>query len=225
MNEIQYVRCFAAGLILSAVCTAATPPVAKWAPMEITFTGPESRGRGEPNPFGILLDVVFTSPGGRQYRVPGFYDGDGHGGLDGDVWKVRFSADQIGDWTYTSQSKDGRLNGRSGTFAVTEPPEDAPQFYRWGRLEYTGTAENKLRYLKFRDGPYWLKAGCDDPENFLGAYSHYNTTAKRKAAPGLAARPGKRWATAEPMRGSTWQSWASGESCSSICRSKGLYLT
>jgi len=24
------------------------------------------------------------------------------------------------------------------------------------------------------DGHYWLKAGCDDPENFLGNYSNFN---------------------------------------------------
>ena len=156
--------------------------VAKWAPIEIPFAGPESEGLGNPNPFGILLDVLFTSPSGRQYCVPGFYDGDGQGGLDGCVWKVRFSADETGDWKYALQSKDSQLDGHSGTFAVTDPPEDTPEFYRWGRLEHTGTAENKLRYLKFRDGPYWLKAGCDDPENFLGSHSNYNTTTKRKVA-------------------------------------------
>jgi hypothetical protein len=156
------------------------PP--KWAPIEIAFTGPQSQGRGEPNPFAVSIDVVFTGPSGTKYRVPGFYDGDGRGGLDGNVWKVRFSADRTGRWKYVSRSDDRRLDGQSGEFVVTEPPESAPEFYRWGRLEYTGTAENKVRYLKFRDGPYWLKAGCDDPENFLGNYSNYNTTAKRKAA-------------------------------------------
>lgn len=155
---------------------------AKWAPIEIAFTGPASRGRGEPNPFAIAVDVIFAGPSGTRYLVPGFYDGDGRGGLDGDVWKVRFSADQIGRWKHVSQSDDPRLAGKSGEFIVTEPSEDAPAFYRWGRLEYTGTAENNVRYLKFRDGPYWLKAGCDDPENFLGGYSNYNTTTKRKAA-------------------------------------------
>jgi len=155
---------------------------AKWAPIEIVFKGPKSKGRGEPNPFAISLDVLFTGPGGSKYRVPGFYDGDGRGGLDGNVWKVRFSADKTGRWKYVSQSRNSRLDGRSGEFIVTEPPESAPDFYRWGRLEYTGTAANGIRYLKFRDGPYWLKAGCDDPENFLGKYKNYNTTAKRKAA-------------------------------------------
>jgi hypothetical protein len=155
---------------------------AKWATIEIAFRGPKSKGRGEPNPFAISFDVIFGGPGGKEYRVPGFYDGDGRGGLDGDVWKVRFSADETGRWKYVSSSDHRRLDGHSGAFIIAEPSENAPAFYRWGRLEYTGTAENKIRYLKFRDGPYWLKAGCDDPENFLGDYKNYNTTEKRKAA-------------------------------------------
>lgn len=66
-------------------------------------------------------------------------------------------------------------------FAVTAASEKAAGFWRWGRLESVGTAENGIRYLKFRDGPYWLKAGCDDPENFLGNYRNYDTLEKRKA--------------------------------------------
>lgn len=74
------------------------------------------------------------------------------------------------------------MSGVRGTFTVTAASPDAPGFYRWGRLEAVGTAQNRIRYLKFHDGPYWLKAGCDDPENFLGKSSHYDTPAKRKAA-------------------------------------------
>jgi hypothetical protein len=155
---------------------------AKWSRIELVFEGPASRGTGEPNPFEVLFDVNFTGPRGRQYRVPGFYDGDGKGGLDGNVWKVRFSADELGRWTYSSVSKQKELHGQTGHFTVIDIPKDAAGFWKWGRLEYTGTAKNRIRYLKFRDGPYWLKAGCDDPENFLGKYKNYNTLAKRKAA-------------------------------------------
>jgi len=155
---------------------------AKWSKIEFSFAGPASRGRAEPNPFAIRLDVVFTCPSGRQYQMPGFYDGDGKGGLDGNVWKVRFSADEVGMWAFRAQSSHKLLDGRTGKFTVAPVSPNAEGFWKWGRLEYTGTPANGIRYLKFRDGPYWLKAGCDDPENFLGNYRNYSTQAKRKAA-------------------------------------------
>ncbi len=155
---------------------------AKWTKIEITLTGPQSIGAGDPNPFAHAVDGFFTAPSGKISTVPGFYDGDGKGGLDGNVWKVRFSADELGQWSFRSRSKQPLLDGNIGAFAVTAPRADAADFYRWGRLEAAGTAENKIRYLKFREGPYWLKAGCDDPENFLGKYKNYDTLEKRKAA-------------------------------------------
>lgn len=155
---------------------------AKWAKIEIPFKGPNSRGLGKPSPFNVSLDVLFTSPSGQVRAVPGFYDGDGRGGMDGDVWKVRFSADETGQWSFRSRSDNVLLDSHTGSFLVTPPPANAPGFYRSGRLEAVSSAGNNIRYLKFRDGPYWLKAGCDDPENFLGASRNYDTLAKRKRA-------------------------------------------
>ncbi len=154
----------------------------KWAKIEISMTGPDSIGTGIPNPFSVFVDVMFTGPSGQKYIVPGFYNGDGGDGLNGNIWMVRFSADEIGSWTFISQSTNSQLDGYVGSFMVNDVSANAPDFYRWGRLEYTGTATNKIRYLKFRDGPYWLKAGSDDPENFLGDFSNYDTQAKRKSA-------------------------------------------
>jgi Domain of unknown function (DUF5060) len=155
---------------------------ARWSKIEVSFTGPDSRGRSDPNPFAVRLDVNFSGPGGKQYRVPGFYDGDGRQGLDGNVWKVRFSADEPGQWKYATVSNQQLLNGRTGSFTVTETAAAARGFWKLGRLESVCTVENKIRYLKFRDGPYWLKAGCDDPENFLGNFANFDTLTKRKAA-------------------------------------------
>ena len=152
----------------------------KWQLIQLDFRGPESKGLGEPNPFLIDLQVLFTGPSGQVYDVPGFYDGDGNGGLDGQTWRVRFSADERGTWSYRTVSDSRSLNGHTGEFAVTPGDSDATGFWAWGRLE--ATQEQSARYLKFRDGPYWLKAGCDDPENFLGAYKNYDTLDKRIAA-------------------------------------------
>jgi CubicO group peptidase (beta-lactamase class C family) len=155
---------------------------AKWSPIEVELKGPTSKGRGEPNPFSILVDATLTAPSGKTYDVPGYYDGDGRGSLDGDVWKLRFAADETGAWRFVTRSKHERLDGVRGAFRVGPIADDAAGFYRWGRLEAIGTPDNGIRYLKFRDGPYWLKAGCDDPENFLGNSANYDTPQKRTAA-------------------------------------------
>lgn len=156
---------------------------AKWSKVEIEMIGPPSQGTGTPNPFSIFVDVIFTSPSGETIELPGFYDGDGNGGLDGDLWKVRFSADEVGTWTFQSSSANSQLNGYTGTFSVSAIPLDAPGFFKLGRLESVGTPDNQIRYLKFRDGAYWLKAGSDDPEGFLSpTLEHYSNNGLRQQA-------------------------------------------
>ncbi len=156
--------------------------VTKWECIEIEFTGPVSSATGDPNPFDIQADVVFTSPSDKEYVMPGFYDGDGKGGPDGSVWKVRFSADETGIWKFSLKSSNRILDSVTGSFVVTPVPENAPDFYKWGRLEAVSTASDNIMYLKFREGPYWMKAGCDDPENFLGNTQNYDSNKRRKEA-------------------------------------------
>ncbi len=168
--------------LITAACKQPLPNYARWQLIEISMNGPESLSTGDPNPFGIDTDVIFTAPSGKNYSVPAFYDGDGKGGPDGTVWKVRFSADENGKWIWISQSTDRKINSVKGSFLVTDPGQEMQELYRWGRLEAVGTPENGIRYLKFREGPFWLKAGCDDPENFLGNLENYNTIEKRKSA-------------------------------------------
>ena len=178
----------AASVAFGGDTVAATYP--KWSAVEIELRGPELKSSGSPNPFAIRLDVRFTAPSGKSYSVPGFFDGDGNGGRRGDLWKVRFAADELGTWNWASDSDEPALDNRTGRFEVANVRDDATGFRRWGRLEAVGTPQNEIRYLRFRDGPYWLKAGCDDPENFLGSYSEFDTTAKRLAAVDYLAQRG-----------------------------------
>ncbi|MGH9627175.1 MAG: DUF5060 domain-containing protein [Bryobacteraceae bacterium] len=181
----------ACALILICACLFLMLPVVvraestftRWSKVELSFTGPDSRGMESPNPFSIPFYVTFSSPSGSTFRVPGFYDGNGEGGMNGNVWRVRFSADRNGSWRYRTTSSASELNGRSGAFEVTDPPEGAPELFRLGRLEYTGH-----RYLKFRDGGYWIKAGADEPENFLGdAFGRNDWDAKKRQVDYLAS--------------------------------------
>jgi len=120
-----------------AAAAAAAKPVsfAIWSKIELAFPGPSSQGRGTPNPFAVWFDVTFTGPHGQTYRVPGFYDGDGHGGLDGNQWEVRFAADQVGLWTYQTHSSVAKLDGTTGQFTAGPVSPEARGFWKWGRLE------------------------------------------------------------------------------------------
>nr|PZN91918.1 MAG: hypothetical protein DIU52_00700 [bacterium] len=119
-----------------------------------------------PDPFGVELEAVFEGPGGRTLVVPGFYDGDGMGGDDGNVWKVRFFLDRPGVWRYrTRGTGDPGLDGRSGRIIVTDPlPHETGPLERspsrpWFRYRATGG----YAYLqaKFLDQSWNWVAGPD----------------------------------------------------------------
>ena len=141
------------------------------------------------NPFKVVVDVTFSGPNGASYVVPAFFDGDGAGGLNGNVWKVRFSPPLPGAWQYVSHSSEPLLDGHTGGFDVTSPagcpavaPGQLPVLRCVGRLGYAGG-----HYLKFDAGPYWLKGGADDPEDFLAPGVNAGFAAKEQAIDFLAS--------------------------------------
>lgn len=68
----------------------------------------EARGPSSGNPFvEVTFGARFTF-GNRSVSVPGFYDGDG-------VYRVRFSPDTAGHWTWETTSSDKSLDGRTGS--------------------------------------------------------------------------------------------------------------
>lgn len=159
----------------------------KWHTVTLSFNGPYStQTADDPNPFlDYRLQVRFQSPSGKVANVPGFFDGDGKGDGSGSVWKVRFIPDEAGSWRFSTSFRQGShiaidLNPAAGTpvafdsctgkFSIQERDENAPGFLKWGRLEYNGR-----HFLKFADGPYWLKGGTDSPEDFL-AYKGFRNT-------------------------------------------------
>lgn len=83
-----------------------TSTASLWATYELSFAGPS-----EGNPFlDVSLSAVF-SQGERQVRVTGFYDGGGR-------YVVRFLPDAKGQWSWTTRSNAGALDGKSGTVDV-----------------------------------------------------------------------------------------------------------
>jgi hypothetical protein len=83
--------------------------VERWGVFEAEFRGPS-----EGNPFvEVELSAVF-SHGGRDIRAPGFYDGGG-------VYRIRFMPDEVGEWTYTTESNRSELSGKTGSFNCAKP--------------------------------------------------------------------------------------------------------
>src|SRR5688572_18646250 len=59
------------------------------------------------------LTATFVSPSGEKIKVPGFWDG-------GKTWRVRFSPNKEGKWTFTTTCSDASNKGlhqQQGEFA------------------------------------------------------------------------------------------------------------
>lgn len=99
-------------LTATALC-AAGPEVPQYGRIEQAF---ESSVDYE-NPIqGATLTVTFTPPKGEAVKVPGFWDG-------GKTWRVRFSPNQTGAWSFTTACSDAANTGlhkQSGGFTCTE---------------------------------------------------------------------------------------------------------
>ena len=111
--------------------------------------------------------MLFVGPSDQKYVVPGFYAADGNaavtGAESGDKWRVHFSADEAGEWSYRVRfmkgagvaladkpqgESGGFMDGMKGSFEIG--PADGPGngFYSKGRLQYVGRALSAIR----RDG-------------------------------------------------------------------------
>jgi len=100
------------------------------------------------NPFDpddIDIVVTFTSPSGKKWNIPGFYQY-----TFGTMWKVRFSPDELGKWKYQVKVRD-----RSGIGIGEERSFKAvPSKYK-GPVRI---ASNK-RYLEYKNGSPFYGVG------------------------------------------------------------------
>ena len=164
-----------------------------WHTLSLNFDGPMTSETDAYNPFfNYRLNVRFTHPGtGKSYLVPGHYAADGFAGqtgaTDGNTWRVHFTPDETGEWTYEVDFRKGKwvavsdkpnagvsggyMDSLKGSFKIEASNKEGRDFRAKGRLQYVGE-----RYLKFAEsGEYFLKQGPDAPENFL-AYVDFDGT-------------------------------------------------
>jgi len=97
---------------------------------EISFRGP-AQGAVDTPGRDIDFWVEFRHESGSpEYRIHGFWDGDGKGGGEGDVFKVRFCPTKAGRWVLAKvhSNKAGLSGQRQGDY-VTAVKSDHPGFW------------------------------------------------------------------------------------------------
>jgi hypothetical protein len=95
--------------------------IGKWKRFEISYSNPSWSG----NPFDLEFSAQFSHvSSGRVLNQLGFYAGE-------NTWKIYFMPDELGEWTFTTESPDPELDGKTGSFTCV--PSDLP-----GRLTGDG---------------------------------------------------------------------------------------
>lgn len=132
-------------LLMTMTACAPSSDIPQWGVFEAAFAAASESD----DPFQEQeLLVTFTSPSKKSVTVRGFWDG-------GSVWRVRFSPDEQGLWTFSTRSVpvDEGLHGRSGRFEVGSPRDGTPvEAHGPVRVAASGT------HLEHADGTpfFWL---------------------------------------------------------------------
>ncbi len=172
-------------------CQEAAPEVKqyeKWQVITLDFEGPNTSETAELNPFtDYRVNVIFSS-GSTEYRVPAYYAADGNAAEssadEGSTWRVHFTPDQVGTWTYEVSFEQGSMiavskdegeavgaHGEKGVFEVIAPTANTHPFQSKGRLIHP-----KGRFFHFAEtGEPFIKGGANSPENLL-AYADFDGT-------------------------------------------------
>lgn len=126
--------------------TAGAVTVAQWTRFEAQLTSDTNYQNAVQD---IQVEVDFRSPSGKAHTVAAFWDGD-------KTWKVRFSPEETGVWTYrtrSSKESDLGLHAQTGSFTCRAYRGTNP-LYRHGSLRVSADR----RYLMHADQTpfFWL---------------------------------------------------------------------
>ena len=159
----------------------------QWRDVQVDFTGPKTSETANPNPFlDYRLNVTFTH-GDKVLVVPGYFAADGNaadtGAAEGNLWRVNFVPDETGTWTYRASFRTGAnvavsldpnagsplaFDGEAGEINAGPADESSRPM-----LEYVGK-----HFLRIGDtDKYYVMAGNQHPQNFLGYYEFDDTKA------------------------------------------------
>lgn len=101
-----------------------------WSVVEIPFEGPHLGPADCPARDVELCVALRHESGSPEHAIQGFWDGDGRGGLEGRVFKVRFSPTRPGRWEIVRvRSNSPELDGQKEGSRVVALPSRRPGFW------------------------------------------------------------------------------------------------
>ncbi len=118
----------------------------RWVAAEIPFSS-EKYYTAEECLYDVCLNVTFTAPSGKEYVMPGFWNGR-------QDWAVRFAPTECGMWSYITSCSEPSLDGIAGTLACNAYTGEL-EIYKHGFVK----AEKGRKYLTYADGTPFFYLG------------------------------------------------------------------
>lgn len=129
-------RALALGILLTALAGLRPAAGAErtqaevYAVTEIALQGPRQGPRDTPARDIELKMTLRHESGAPEITLPGFWDGDGRGGLEGDVFKIRFTPTVAGRWTVVkTESNVPQLAGQKQGDTIVAAPSRRHGFW------------------------------------------------------------------------------------------------
>lgn len=160
--------------------------------LTLTWEGP-ALSESETTFRNYRLNVIFTAPSGKIYRVPGYFAADGNAAetsaVSGNKWRCHFLALETGLWQYETTFRTGDevalstedeagsaiapIDGDQGNFTIDMTDKSGKDFRSKGKLEYVGE-----HFMQWSTGEYFMKIGSNSPENLFeyGGFDDSNST-------------------------------------------------
>ncbi|UCD53571.1 MAG: DUF4038 domain-containing protein [Phycisphaerales bacterium] len=138
-NLLRVFSCVLLALITSgSTSSSAATEVPCYGVHEVDFEGPTC-GPADTPARDVELVTQWRHESGGTYTIHGFWDGDGTGGIRGNVFKVRFCPTSPGHWRLVrTTSNAAELNGQKEGLAIACTASHRPGFWEVDRTQMAG---------------------------------------------------------------------------------------
>lgn len=145
-TEVMVRLLLAAALAAAALGQQPCSPTPAYGLCEIRVEMPAGTAAQHPKPYLTAeVHAEFRSPKAKTFLMPGFWDG-------GRQFVIRFSPDEVGEWTYRITANFGDFSGTTHTF--TANASESPGFIKPANLHHWQYTESLKAHLWMGDTCY-----------------------------------------------------------------------